>query len=181
MPHYLIPMLLILILACGLAGKAAKDENPVQTVASVDIQRYLGVWYQQAFYPARFQKADCGKVVTAEYSLLENGKIRVINTCYADAEGKVVKNRAKAKAWSVDPSNSKLKVMFFWPFKGDYWIVKLDQQNYSYTVVSDPSREYLWILTREKTFDRNTYQEIVDWLHSNGWNIDRLVFTGMLK
>lgn len=181
MPHYLIPILLLLCLAGGLAGKAAKAENPVQTVSSVDIQRYLGVWYQQAFYPARFQKADCGKVVTAEYSLLKNGKIRVVNTCYADADAKVVKNRAKAKAWSVDPSNSKLKVMFFWPFKGDYWIVKLDQKNYSYTVVSDPSREYLWILTRDKVFDQITYQEIVDWLQSNGWNIDRLVFTGALK
>lgn len=180
MQHIITALIVLLLLSACLAGKVAKAVGPVQTVDSVDLQRYLGRWYQQAFFPARFQKADCGKVVTAEYSLLKNGKIRVINTCYSDAAGTVVKSQAKAKAWSVDPSNAKLKVRFFWPFTGDYWIVKLDQINYSYTVVSDPSREYLWILTRQPGIDKQSYDEILDFLRDNGWDLSRLVFTGKL-
>ena len=180
MQQFLTALIILLILSACLAAKGSKAATPVQTVDSVDLQRYLGRWYQQAFFPARFQKADCGKVVTAEYSLLNNGKIRVINTCYSDEAGTVIKSQAKAKAWSVDPSNSKLKVMFFWPFKGDYWIVKLDQNNYSYTVVSDPTRDYLWILTRQPGIDKQTYDEILDFLRGNGWDLSRLVFTGKL-
>ncbi|HNT52662.1 MAG TPA: lipocalin family protein [Candidatus Syntrophosphaera sp.] len=181
MQHIIAALILLLLLSPGLAAKVAKGANPVQTVASVDLQRYLGRWYQQAFFPARFQKADCGKVVTAEYSLLKNGKIRVINTCYSDAAGTVVKRRAQATAYPVDKTNAKLKVSFFWPFKGDYWIVKLDRKNYSYTVVSDPGRDYLWILTRQMAIDKKTYEEITDFLRDNGWDLSRLVFTGKLK
>ncbi|MBW6514038.1 MAG: lipocalin family protein [Candidatus Syntrophosphaera sp.] len=178
MNYNLILTILLLVLGLSLAAKADK---PVTTVKSVDLDRYLGRWYQQAFFPTRFQKADCGKVVTAEYSLGKKGRIRVLNTCWADEAATVVKSKANATAYAVDRSNSKLKVTFFWPFKGDYWIVKLDQKNYSYTVVSDPNREYLWILSRERAFDRVTYQEILDWLGQNGWDVKRLVFTGKLK
>lgn len=181
MNHYLIITFILISLSFGLTAKSPRSGNPVTTVKSVDLDRYLGRWYQQAFFPTRFQKADCGKVVTAEYSLDKKGRIRVLNTCWADEAATVVKNKAKASAYAVDKSNSKLKVTFFWPFKGDYWIVKLDQKDYSYSVVSDPKREYLWILSRDKVFDRATYQEILDWLDQNGWDIDRLVFTGKLK
>lgn len=181
MNYNIIIALILVLLSAGLAGKATKTDNPVKTVDSVDLSRYLGVWYQQAFFPARFQKADCGKVVTAEYSLDKKGKINVTNTCYSDSEGKVIRKQAKAKAWTVDPSNSKLKVMFFWHFKGDYWIVKLDQKNYSYTVVSDPNREYLWILSRSKIMDKKTFDEIVNFLGTNGWDLSRLVVTAPIK
>lgn len=178
--HIMVALMLIVSLS-GTACTSKKEANPVKTVDKVDLQRYLGTWYQQAFYPTRFQKADCGEVVTANYSLDEKGNIRVVNTCYEDAGATVVKSQADAKAWAVDDTNSKLKVQFFWPFRGNYWIVKLDQENYSYSVVSDPKREYLWILSRDMAIDEAVYQDILDWLESNGWDLNRLVFTGKLK
>lgn len=119
--------------------------------------------------------------MTAEYSLDKKGRIQVVNTCYADKDGKVIRSQRTAKAWPVDDSNAKLKVQFFWPIKADYWIVKLDQKNYSYTVVSESTREYLWILTREKSIDKALYEEIVNWLKDNGWDTGKLVFTGSFK
>lgn len=180
--NYILPIVLtLLILSVGTACQAQTAADPVQTVDNVDLERYLGVWYQQSFYPFRFQKPDCGELVTAEYSLNSKGKINVVNTCYADKEGKQIKSQRKATAWPVDETNAKLKVQFFWPIKADYWIVKLDQANYSYSVVGESKREYLWILTREKAIDRTLYEEIVTWLGENGWDTDKLVFTGSFK
>ncbi len=181
MKNHLILAFMFIVSLSSLACKSQIKENPVRTVDNVDLQRYLGTWYQQAFYPTRFQKADCGKVVTANYSLDDKGNIRVVNTCYEDAGATIIKSQADAKAWPVDDTNSKLKVQFFWPFRGNYWIVKLDQVNYSYTVVSDPKRDYLWILTRDVAIEEAVYQDILDWLGNNGWDLSRLVFTGKLK
>ncbi len=179
MNNLIFAILALVMLSLPLFAK--QEASTVQTVDSVDLDRYLGTWYQQAFFPARFQRADCGVVVTANYTLDDKGRIIVLNTCYGDEEETVIRRKAKAKAWPVDESNSKLKVQFFWPFKADYWIVKLDSENYRYSVVSDPSRKYLWILTREKVFPEQEYQEIVTWLGDNGWDTGKLVFTGKLK
>lgn len=181
MNQTLVLTILLLILSLGLSAQVKADAGPVQTVDKVVLERYLGVWYQQSFFPFRFQRADCGKLTTAEYSLNPKGKINVINTCYADTEGKVIKDQRKAIAWAVDDTNAKLKVQFFWPIKADYWIVKLDQQNYSYAVVGESTREYLWILTREKAIDKILYEELVSWLQDNGWDTGKLVFTGSFK
>lgn len=180
--NYILAFILgLVILSVGVSCQAQTTANPVQTVDNVVLERYLGVWYQQSFFPFRWQRADCGELVTAEYSLNPKGKINVVNTCYADKEGKVIKSQRKATAWTVDSSNAKLQVQFFWPIKADYWIVKLDQANYSYTVVSESTREYLWILTREKAIDKLLYDEIVTWLKDNGWDTGKLVFTGSFK
>ncbi|MDD3577733.1 MAG: lipocalin family protein, partial [Candidatus Cloacimonetes bacterium] len=146
----------------------------------VDLQRYLGKWYQIAYFPTRFQP-NKGGMVTAEYSLDKKGKIRVVNTSYKDDEGREVRDVAKAKAWATDKSNSKLKVKFVWFASGNYWIVKLDDKNYSYSVVSDPSRKYLWILSRTPAMDKAVYNEIRDFLMTNGWNLEKLALTGKLK
>lgn len=175
--YHLFSILLMLLLLTGLSGKEA---NPVSTVKSVDLQRYLGTWYQLAYYPNSFQPRDCGLTV-ARYSLGKKNKIVVDNVCYEDAAGTKVKKQATGKAKAKDASNSKLKVSFFWPFYGDYWIVKLDQKNYSYSVVSDPKRKYLWILTRSKEIDRKLYEELTDWLNQNGWDSSRLVITGTVN
>jgi len=161
----------MLILLVGL--------NAVSTVKSVDLNRYLGRWYQIAYYPNSFQPKDCGLTV-ADYSLNSKGKIIVLNTCFEDKAGKIVKKQATGKAWSVDKSNAKLKVMFFWPFRGDYWIVKLDK-DYRYTVVSDPKQKYLWILSRKPELDKLSYDEIITYLKANGWNLDKLIITGKVQ
>ncbi len=167
-------LILIIVLAIFATGLIAA---PVTTVKQIELSRYLGRWYQVAYFPTRFQP-NVGKLVTADYSLLPNGKIKVVNTIYNDTAGREIRKQAKGKAYPVDKSNSKLKVTFFWPFKGDYWVVKMDERNYSYTVVSDPKREYLWILARKLPFDAGTYQEIKSWLTANGWDLTRLVQTG---
>ncbi len=164
-------LLIIILLVSALSA--------VSTVKKVDLNRYLGKWYQIAYYPNSFQPRDCG-LTTAEYSLDKKGKIVVLNTCYLDKAGKTIKKQATGKAWTVDSSNSKLKVSFFWPFKGDYWIVKLGE-NYSYSVVSDPKQKYLWILARDPEMAKATYQEISSFLDSNGWNSGKLIITGTVK
>lgn len=153
--------------------------NAVDTVKSVDLNRYLGRWYQIAYFPTSFQPLSFG-LTTADYSLDAKGKINVVNTTYEDKAGTKIKKQATAKAWSVDKSNSKLKVRFFWPFTGDYWIVKLEK-NYNYTVVSDPKQKYLWILSRSPEMDKASYQEITSYLTSKGWNVSKLKVTGTVK
>lgn len=171
--------MLLTIIALLLAAELLSAAAPVQTVPKVDLQRYLGKWYQIAYFPTKFQP-NKGGMVTAEYSLDKKGNIRVVNTSYKDDEGRQLREQATAKAWSVDKSNSKLKVKFVWFVSGDYWIVKLDDQNYSYSVVSDPSRKYLWILSRSPVMDKRVYKEITDFLSQNGWKLDKLALTGKL-
>lgn len=170
-PHTIIMLCLLLLLSVSLSA--------VTTVKSVDLQRYLGRWYQFAYFPNGFQPKDCA-LTTADYSLDTKGKIIVLNTCYQDKAGKVIKKQATGKAYAVDKTNSKLKVSFFWPFKGDYWIVKLDA-NYRYAVVSDPKQKYLWILTRTPDLDKASYAEINSFLVKGGWDISKLVVSGALK
>jgi len=88
--------------------------------------------------------------------------------------------RATGKAWSVSKNNSRLKVRFFWPFSGDYWIVRLDE-NYAWAVVSDPSRKYLWILARSNRMDKDTWADMANWLKANGWEPSKLLITGEIK
>jgi hypothetical protein len=106
--------------------------EPLEAVAHVDLQRYLGKWYEIATIPQRFQKGCVG--VTAEYTLRKNGDIRVVNTCVEGTlEGK--RRQARGKARVVDKvTNAKLKVTFFWPFWGAYWIIGLDE-DYRWAVV----------------------------------------------
>lgn len=170
----------LLIIAMLIATELLFAASLVKTVPKVDLQRYLGKWYQIAYFPTRFQP-NKGGMVTAEYSLDKKGKIKVLNTSFQDDDGKLIRNQADAVAWPVDKSNSKLKVKFVWFASGDYWIVKLDDKNYSYTVVSDPKRKYLWILSRTPAMDKAVYKEITDFLSQNGWKLDKLALTGKLK
>jgi apolipoprotein D and lipocalin family protein len=136
----------VLIFVIAMTAICAGDENkvPLQTVAKVDLSRYVGRWYEIARYPNRFEK-NCVADVTADYSLRSDGKITVVNSCL-ERDGKL--NQSKGTAKVVDPAtNAKLKVTFFWPFYGDYWIIGLDPE-YRFAVVSEPDRRYLWILSR---------------------------------
>ncbi len=132
------------------------DLPPLKTVKNVDIQRYLGTWHEIAAIPQSFQEG-C-EDTKANYSLNRAGDVRVVNTCTVDGKPK----RARGKAWIVDNvTNAKLKVQFFWPFKGDYWIIELDE-DYRYAVVGEPDRDYLWILSRDKDMPDDVYEELMD-------------------
>jgi apolipoprotein D and lipocalin family protein len=166
----LIPAFII-----SLAGTPASGGEAVtpalKTVEKVDLSRYLGKWYELGRFPAWFQK-DCYKS-TAEYSLRDDGNVKVVNTCRKGSpEGK--EKISTGKAWVVDKETSaKLKVQFVWPFSGDYWIVELGK-DYEYAVVSEPKRNYLWILSRTPAMDEAKFDGITGRLKENGFDISKL-------
>jgi len=146
----------------------------VQTVPHVDLKKYAGKWYEIASYPNRFQKGcHC---TTATYSLSDKGYVIVENRCNRDSiNGKL--SYIQGKAFIVKNSeNAKLKVQFFWPFRGDYWIIDL-ARDYSYAVVSDPSKKYLWILNRKPKMNDNTFQNILAKLKEKGFDLAKLKLT----
>jgi apolipoprotein D and lipocalin family protein len=146
--------------------------KPLQVVPQVDVKRYLGSWYEIARYPNRFQKGCVDS--RADYRLRPDGDIRVLNTCRKDNPEGPVKS-AEGRAWIVDKNtNAKLKVRFFWPFSGDYWIIDLGE-NYEYAVVGEPKRKYLWILSRRPAMDPESYQEILERLKEKGYDPGKLM------
>lgn len=148
--------------------------KPLETVDFVDINRYIGEWYEIARYEHRFQKGCVGSKAT--YTMREDGKISVVNECFdKSSSGKL--RSAKGKAWVVDKqSNAKLKVSFFWPFAGDYWVIDLGE-NYEYAVVGHPDRKYLWVLSRTPEMDENVYQAILDRLQKQEYDTSKLFRT----
>jgi len=141
------------------------------TVPKVDLQRYAGAWYEIARIDHFFQKGCVGS--TATYTLKPNGEMEVVNRCRNESDGK--QREAKGRAWSVDPkTNARLKVSFFWPFRGDYWIIELGH-DYEYAVVGAPNRDYLWILARSKTMDESLYNAIVQRAAAQGFPVQKLI------
>ena len=148
-----------------------KGYNTLEVVPHVELNKYLGKWYEIAHLPARFQEG-CTHT-TATYTLSEDGSISVLNECRR--RGKV--KQAKGKAKVVDKnSGAKLKVTFFWPFSADYWIINLGE-NYEYTVVGTPNRKYLWILSRTPQMDDKLYSQLTEFAKSKGFNINNLIIT----
>jgi apolipoprotein D and lipocalin family protein len=161
----------IALVVMASAGTVAAKKPELTVVDSVDLERYLGTWYEIASYPAWFQR-DC-TAVTAEYSLRDDGLIEVVNSCRKGSlDGKLKQSTGRAKV--VDATtNAKLKVSFFGPFWGDYWIIDLDP-DYRWAVVGVPSRKYLWILSRTPVMDEQTYREVVTRLVESGYDASRL-------
>jgi apolipoprotein D and lipocalin family protein len=154
----------------GFAGAAA-ETKPLEVVPYVDLSRYTGTWYEIASIPQRFQKDCVG--ATATYTLREDGAIAVLNKCRKKTLDGELKE-ANAKAWVIDKkTNAKLKVQFFWPFKGDYWIIELDA-DYQYAVVGHPGRNYLWILGRTPRMDEALYQDLLQRIANKGYDPSRI-------
>jgi apolipoprotein D and lipocalin family protein len=175
-------LFVLIFLTCFLlVNLSAKKLPPLTIVDKVDLNRYAGLWYQFAYFPNNFQPKDA-KLTTAEYILHPKGYVTVINTAYKDYAGKDIKSNIKGKAFIADKkTNAKLKVQFFWPFKGDYWITLLDKENYQWAVVSDPSRKFLWILTRKATLDKQIYQSLVQQIADKQIDTGRIVITGKFE
>ena len=168
------PLALAVALLAGCAH--APSGPPLQTVERVDLSRYAGKWFEIATIPMSFQKGCTG--VTATYTIRPDGDVDVVNTCRKETlDGP--ERQATAKAWSVDPSNAKLVVRFFWPFTGDYWVIDLDP-DYRWAVVGHPSREYLWILSRSPQMDAATYDGILARLRAQAYDTTLLVKTPQL-
>jgi apolipoprotein D and lipocalin family protein len=159
----------IFFLLSGFA--AAAEPPPLQTVPHVDLTRYMGQWYEIASIPQRFQKDCVG--TTAKYSLREDGEVDVLNECSLKTLDGPIK-KAKGIAWVTEPeTKAKLKVSFFWPFSGKYWIIDLGP-DYEYAVVGHPDRDYLWILSRTPQMRNSVYDGIIERLKTQSYDVSLL-------
>ena len=144
----------------------------MRAVAAVDLARYVGKWYEIAAFPMFFQRQCLGDT-TAEYALRPDGDISVRNRCRTE-DGF---DEATARAWAVEGSgNARLKVQFFWPFRGDYWVIALDEQ-YRWAVVGHPERKYLWILARMPVLPRDQLEAALARAGAQGYDLGRLRYT----
>ncbi|WP_270937877.1 lipocalin family protein [Falsiroseomonas oryzae] len=165
---------LLALLALG-ACATPPQRAPVQTVAAVDLQRYLGTWYEIARFPNSFQDGRGRRCVetTATYTLRPDGQVGVTNRCLDAADN----NReavAEGRAYAVEGSNNaRLRVTFFWPFYGDYWVIGLEP-TYRWAVVGSPGRDYLWILSRTPGMSAGDYAAAVGAAAAQGFDVSRL-------
>jgi len=167
------PFIYVLLVFLFMAATTLKAQT-LQTVPTVDLKKYAGTWYEIASYPQRFQKGCHG--TTAEYTWNEKGYVIVENRCNKGSlTGKPSSIKGKAFV-EKNSGNAKLKVQFFWPFKGKYWIIDL-ADDYSYAVVSHPNKNYLWILSRTAKIQDVTYQQILSRLKEKGFDLTKIQLT----
>jgi apolipoprotein D and lipocalin family protein len=164
-------MFKILLGFLGLFFVSCASHPPLKTVQKIDPERYMGKWYEIARYEHSFEKG-CSDV-SATYSLKENNKIKVVNSCTKQDNSQ---SKAIGIAHSTDDSFSKLKVSFFRPFYGDYQILMIGE-SYEWAVIGEPSREYFWILSRTKTLDKDILQNILKEMPKLGYDKEKLIWT----
>jgi apolipoprotein D and lipocalin family protein len=159
-----------IILSLILGYMETAVNQTLQTVDHVDPEKYIGRWFEIASYPARFQKG-C-RCTTADYEQIPGKKyLLVTNRCIRFRNGKSKMSSIRGKAFFVAGSgNAKLKVQFFWPFRGDYYIIGL-ADDYSWAVVGHPERKYLWILSRESYMPTDTYNYILTIIKKRGYDL----------
>lgn len=156
---------------------AANPPQPLQTIQSLDVPRYMGTWFEIAKYPNRFQK-QCVRNTSAEYSLQKDGTVKVLNRCQ-QASGDM--DEAEGQARQIGGLKSpKLEVRFapawlswlpmVW---GKYWVIDLDSE-YQLVAVSEPNREYLWVLARTQQVDKAKYDALLQRLKAKGFDLNKL-------
>jgi apolipoprotein D and lipocalin family protein len=164
-------------------SQATPARPEVISIASLDVPRYMGTWYEIAKYPNVFQRR-CVRNTRAQYLAQVDGKVQVLNRCVTESGEEI---SALGLALQIGPNTSpRLKVRFapawlgwlplVW---GDYWVIDLDD-NYQLAAVSDPSREYLWVLSRTPLVDANTYNALLKRLSAQGFDLGKLDRTPQL-
>jgi apolipoprotein D and lipocalin family protein len=160
--------------------QAQTSEVPVKTIAALDVPRYLGTWYEIAKFPNWFQR-KCVSNTKAVYSIKPDGNLRVLNSC-KPAEGDTAEAEGTARQIGAKDS-PKLEVRFapawlsFLPMVwGNYWVIDLDSQ-YQLAAVSDPRREYLWILSRTPQIDPKAYEDLLGRLQAQQFDVRKLELT----
>ena len=171
----------LMMMAALLVRAEKKDKVPLRVVPSVDLSRYAGLWYEIARLPNRFEE-KCAGDVTAEYTLVGAGRLKVVNRC-RKKDGSMTEAEGVARLADKKGANSRLKVRFapgflsFLPFVwGDYQIIEL-APDYSHALVGDPSRKYLWILSRTPRLSDETYRRLTEAAGSQGFDVSRLLLT----
>lgn len=165
-------VLMMSAMAFPIAGCNAFNP-PLAVVEKVDLGSYTGRWYEIARYPNSFERGCVG--VTADYSLRQDGRINVLNTCVeGNLDGDVRTIQGIARVVDEE-TNAKLAVAFFGPFEGDYWVLELGE-GYEYAVVGEPSRRFLWILGRKPVLDDALLEGILSRLPERGYDPENLEF-----
>jgi len=163
--------------ASAQAQSSEATPAPLESIASLDVPRYMGTWYEVAKYPNWFQKR-CISNTSATYAMQPNGMLQVLNRCQKE-DGSMSEALGAAKQVG-DATSPKLEVRFapawlsFLPFVwGNYWVIDLDPQ-YQLAAVSEPTRKYLWILSRTQTVEPKAYEALLQRLKEKGFNLDAI-------
>ena len=174
----IIVLALIPLVIPGNARAYGDDARDLPVVASVDLARYMGKWYELARLPNKFQK-DCAGEVAATYSLVGEGELKVVNECRRQ-NGRLDQAAGKARLADKGGPKAKLKVRFapawlswlpaVW---GDYWILDL-APDYSYSLVGTPDRKYLWLLSRTPQIDEAVYKRLMEKAAANGFDVSKV-------
>lgn len=161
-----------LIIGLLLTGCVRIPEN-IEPVEHFKIENYLGKWYEIARLDHRFERGLTR--VTAQYSLRDDGGVKVVNRGYLPQKNKW--KQVEGKAYFVDePHKGFLKVSFFGPFYGSYIVFELDHENYQYALVAGPNPSYLWILARQPDLAQDTIEFLIASAASRGFDTNQLIF-----
>nr|WP_321487626.1 lipocalin family protein [uncultured Draconibacterium sp.] len=155
----------------GCSGQKQMIDNSV--VKELDLQKYLGTWYEIARYDHRFERDLVG--VTANYSIRPDGKIKVVNSGYKNTlDGEYSEAIGKAKIPDPENEPAKLKVSFFWIFYGDYYVLELDK-DYQWAVIGSSTDKYLWILSRTPQMAPEIYTDLLKRIADRGYDTSALI------
>ncbi|WP_020482240.1 lipocalin family protein [Methylomonas sp. MK1] len=161
--------IILLSLLCGCTG----IPEGVKVIDGFELERYLGTWYEIARLDHSFERGLTD--ISAEYSLRDDGGVRVLNSGYDAEQGQ--RKIAEGKAYFIDkPDIGRLKVSFFGPFYGAYNIIALDKTGYRYVMIAGPDRDYLWILARSPELETSIRQELINQAKALGFATEKLIF-----
>ncbi len=164
---------LALLLSLALTACSTAPPDGVRPVNSFDINRYLGKWYEIARLDHSFERGLSD--VSATYSLQDDASVKVLNRGY-DTRNQTWKEAVGRALFIGDPGTASLKVSFFGPFYGGYHVIALDRENYRWSLVAGPSRDYLWILARERTLPAEVRDALVSKAQSLGFATEQLIW-----
>ena len=164
---------LALIFTLTLAACSTAPPEGIRPVTSFDLNRYLGQWYEIARLDHVFERGMSD--ISANYQLQDDGSVKVINRGY-NTQRQEWKEAIGRALFVGDSDTASLKVSFFGPFYGGYHVIALDQQSYRWSLVSGPDRDYLWILSREKTLPAEVREQLVSQAQALGFATDKLIW-----
>lgn len=164
---------LLLLSLLGLSACSTTPPIGLHPVTAFEINRYLGQWYEIARLDHSFER-DMSDV-NATYQRQDDGSIKVINRGY-NTQRQTWKEAVGRAFFIGDSDTASLKVSFFGPFYGGYHVIALDQQNYRWSLVAGPDRDFLWILARDKTLPTEVRKQLVDQARALGFATDQLIW-----
>jgi apolipoprotein D and lipocalin family protein len=166
----ILGLFLLSVLNSGTCRSTQSENMDLTTVKQLDLERYMGTWYEIARFDHSFERGMSH--VTATYELRPDGKINVTNAGYKDGKQRTATGKAK----QPDPSEpGQLKVAFFLFFYADYFILELDA-DYQWALIGSSSDKYLWILSRNPVMAKDTLENVLVKARERGYDTSRLIW-----